>query len=55
MQLVIEGGSYSTTAFVYLEGYLCADLVVSCCDRLVFQDYFSNSQDISIGNSEVVC
>ena len=31
-----------------LEGYLCAHLVVSCCDRLVFQDYFSNIRDIMI-------
>ena len=46
--LLIEGGSYSRTAFIYLEGYLCADPVVFCSDRLVFQNYFSNSRDIMI-------
>ena len=47
MRLLIEGGSYSRTAFIILEGYLCADPVVSC-DRLVFQDYFSICRDIMI-------
>ena len=47
VQPLIEGGSYSRTAFIS-EGYLCADPVVSSCDRLVFQDYFSNSRDIMI-------
>ena len=37
-----------TPLVVYNQGYLCADPVVSCCDRLVFQDYFSNSGDIMI-------
>ena len=46
-QLLIEGGSYSRKAFI-LEGYVWADPVVSCCDRLVFQDYFWNSRDIMI-------
>ena len=48
VRLLIEGGSYSKTA---LEGYLCTDPVVSCCDRLVFQDYFLNSRDMMIENS----
>ena len=48
VRLLIEGGSYSRTAFIILEGYLCADPVVSCCDRLVFQDYFSIFRDIMI-------
>ena len=34
VRLLIEGGSW--LLFIYL----CADLVVSYCDRLVFQDYF---------------
>ena len=41
VQLLIEGG-------FYLFWRVCADLMVSCCDRLVFQDYFSNSRDITI-------
>ena len=48
VRLLIEGGSYSRTAFIYLEGYLCADPVVFCSDRLEFQDYFSNGRDIII-------
>ena len=32
----IEGGSYSRKGFIYLERYLFADPVVSCCDRLGF-------------------
>ena len=48
MRLLIEGGSYSRTAFIYSEGYLCADPVVSCCDGLVFQDYFLNRRVIMI-------
>ena len=48
VRLLIEGGSYSRTAFIILEGYPCANPVVSCCDRLVFQDYFSIFRDIMI-------
>ena len=43
VRLLIEGGSYSRAAFIYFGGIPCADLVISCCDRLVFLDYFSNS------------
>ena len=39
VRLLIEGSSFSRAAFIYLDsGYLCADPVVSWCDRLVFQD-----------------
>ena len=48
VRLPIEGGSYSRTALFISEGYLWADPVVSCCDRLVFQDYFSNRRVIMI-------
>ena len=48
VRLLIESGSYFRVALFILEGYLCADPVVSCCDRLVFQDYFSNCRDIVI-------
>ena len=40
VRLLIEGGSYSRKAFIYLEKYLCADPVVSSYDRLVFRTTF---------------
>ena len=48
-RLLFEDGFY----LFWRDIYLCADLVVSSCDRLVFQDYFSNSRDIMIEKQQL--
>ena len=36
----MECGYQSRAAFIYFGGIPCADLVISCCDRLVFRTTF---------------